>query len=341
MAATAVDVVGTVLAARRPEDIFGSAEVEDARIIYRRLARNVHPDRQPEDDKQRASDAFANLERLWQLLQNNGAPKIDPTITTKKHSYTLGERIGRGDFANVYSATYDAGHETCAIKIARKPSDADLISAEVRALKKLRDVPDEYRIYHPELVDSFRHRDAARNVDRSAVVINRLDGFYTLQEIVQAYPGGVDPRDMAWMFRRLLVAAGTAHDAGLVHGAVTPNNVMIHPEQHGLVLVGWTCSVEVEQSLRAISPGYRDYYSAAALEKKPVTGSLDISMAASSMQHILPVNTPRQFHGFFRGCKISSTPPARELLVEFDELLERMYGRRTFRPFSMPDRKRK
>ena len=41
------------------------------------------------------------------------------------------------------------------------------------------------------------------------------------------------------MWRRLLTALGWAHRARLVHGAVFPEHVLIHPELHGLVLVDW------------------------------------------------------------------------------------------------------
>lgn len=334
-----VDILGTVINATRPEDLFGTADAEAARPLYRRLVRNVHPDRHPEELKKRASDAFANLDRLWRTLNGVTAPARVTVIQTKRHSYELGDLTARGDIGNVYSALYDGGVERVAIKIARSPRDADLIRAEVAALRKLRDVPEEFRPFHPELVDSFRHRDSRTNRDRAAVVTKFLDEFYTVQEVLDAYPGGVDARDMAWMFRRLLVALGTAHDRGLVHGAVTPDNVMIHPQHHGLVVVGWTCSVEEGGSLRAISPRYRHFYPSKSLEKKPVTGALDLSMAASTMQHILPLDHPRQIRSFFQGCKISSTPPAGKLLEEFDELLERLYGRRRFRPFTMPRRK--
>lgn len=334
--ATGVDMIGTVLNATEPHQIFGSADAETARPIYRRLARNVHPDRNP-DQQQRATDAFANLERLWQLLAGGGAPTSN-VITTKRHAYTLGEVIGRGDFATVYSATYDVD-QLAAVKIIRRPADSDLLAAETRSLKKLKDVPEEYRRFFPEIIDVFRHRDAASNKTRSALVTNLLSGFYTIREVIETFPNGTDPRDMAWMFRRLLVAVGNAHDVGVVHGAVTPDNVLIHPEMHGLTLVGWTCSVSSGDPLKAASPGYRHFYSADAVDKKPVSGSLDLRMAAMTMEQLLPANSARQFSSFFRGCRISSTPPARELLGEFDDLLERLYGRRRFRPFVMPRRK--
>ncbi len=53
-------------------------------------------------------------------------------------------------------------------------------------------------------------------------MIAALDGFRSLTEVGTAYPDGVDPRDAAWMWRRLLVGLGFAHRAGVLHGAVLP-----------------------------------------------------------------------------------------------------------------------
>ena len=36
---------------------------------------------------------------------------------------------------------------------------------------------------------------------------------------------------------------GEAHINGVIHGAVLPEHLLIHPEFHGLVLIDWTCAV--------------------------------------------------------------------------------------------------
>ena len=40
------------------------------------------------------------------------------------------------------------------------------------------------------------------------------------------------------MWRRLLVAVGAAHRAGVIHGAVLPEHVMIHPPEFDELLEG-------------------------------------------------------------------------------------------------------
>ena len=78
---------------------------------------------------------------------------------------------------------------------------------------------------------------------RRASLRERAGGWYTLAEVRRAYPMGVDPKDMAWMWRRLLVALGFAHLNGVIHGAVLPDNISILPGQHGLLLENWSQAV--------------------------------------------------------------------------------------------------
>jgi hypothetical protein len=70
--------------------------------------------------------------------------------------------------------------------------------------------------------DGLTSEDVITGLQRRANVIGRLTGFRTLAQVRAAYPRGVDPRDAAWMWRRLLVAVGAAHRAGVIHGAVLP-----------------------------------------------------------------------------------------------------------------------
>src|SRR5439155_20075146 len=89
----------------------------------------------------------------------------------------------------------------------------------------------------PRLVESFRHRDPGSGAGRRVTVVAAAEGLRSLAEVRAAYPDGVDGRDAVWMWRRLLVALGLAHRAGVVHGAVVDDHVLIQPAQHGVVLV--------------------------------------------------------------------------------------------------------
>ena len=161
-----------------------------------------------------------------------------------------------------------------------------------------------------------------------------------------AYPRGIDPKDMAWMWRRLLVALGFAHASGIIHGAVLPGNVFIQPEQHGLRLDSWVCAVEQDAILVPSSPYYQAWYPLEVIHHQGALPGTDIDLAAKCMFQLLggdplarslPPSVPRAIQSFLRGCtlpgKYARPQDAWALKEEFDDLLERLYGERKFHPF--------
>jgi serine/threonine protein kinase len=281
------------------------------------LARLTHPDANP--GSPRAAAAFARLADLWQQWQ--GGP---------------GSLIAAGDIANLYE------HSRGLLKLARHPADNDLLDREAKALTRLRARGDKrFWPYIPMLMERQRHQDPTTRAERNANLISRQDGFVALAEVKSAYPAGLDPRDAAWMWRRLLVAIGFAHQAGVIHGAVVPDHVLIHPADHGLVLIDWCYAItEPGETAAAVPARYADWYPPEVHRRLPPGPDLDIWLAARCMIDLMGDRAPRPLVGFARGCMLSSpgTRPsdAWRLLGELDAVLERLYGPRKFRPFVMP-----
>lgn len=320
-----------VRGAKKPADLFGAAPLEEAAKLYKRLARELHPDAGGD------ADLFAKLNRLWGEFNNTG----DISITTKNHVYSVGDRFERGDVANLYETTYDNGRYPCVLKLARSPRDNDLMLREARALRALSAGERKFRPFVPELLDSFRY--STDSTERRANVINRLNGFYTLRDVRGAYPMGVDPKDMTWMLKRLLITLGFAHQLGVIHGGVTPDHVMIHPEKHGLVLVDWTAACLKEDGIvPLISPDWQDMYPTEVSEKKKPGSGTDIFMAFKCMDYICGGRSklPTAMRGFFNGVTLTKLAPrpnnAWALLEDYIVLVELLWGPRKFRPFAMP-----
>jgi serine/threonine protein kinase len=191
----------------------------------------------------------------------------------------------------------------------------------------------------PRLVDTFRHKsDRTRRGNVIAVSTHRP--LYSLLEVMQRRPHGLDPRDAAWMWRRLLVALGTAHRAGIVHGAVVPEHVLIEPDDHGVVLVDWCYSATGPgERIPALVPRYRDAYPPEVLDRDPPGPHTDIHLAAGLMSGLMGDRAPKSLRRFADGCRLASPrqrpDDAWRLLRELDELLHRLYGPRKFRPFVM------
>ena len=242
----------------------------------------------------------------------------------------------RGDIANLYPAGPGL------LKLARDPADNDLMRREAAALTQLRDQVDpRFGAYFPKLVRAQRQHDPRSGIERHANLIGRLSGFRSLAEVRAAFPAGIDPRDAAWMWRRLLVAVGAAHRAGVIHGAVLPEHVMIHPAEHGLALVDWCYSCPAPAApVPAAVRRYLRWYPPEVLAGDPAGPDLDIWLATRCMTELVGGRLPARMATFARGCLLASPrrrpQDAWQLLAEFDELLERLYGPRTYRPFAMP-----
>lgn len=309
---TTGDAIALIEAATGPDDLFG----QDAARCYRRLARLTHPDARPADA--RAAAAFAKLAALWQ-----------------RHTGDRGPLVARGDLANLYQTSRGL------LKVARDPADNDLMDREVLALGRISRLGEtKLRAYFPRLVQTQRVRDPRTGAERRGNLLGTLDGFVSLAQVRAAFGGTLDPRDAAWMWRRLLVAIGAAHRAGVIHGAVLPEHVLIHPAEHGLVLVDWCYSGPPGEPLRAVVARYRDRYPPEILARQPAGPDTDIWLATSCMTDLADGRWPASLAAFARGCALASPrrrpQDAWRLLAELDDLLGRLYGPRRFRPFVIP-----
>lgn len=258
---------------------------------------------------------------------------------------TVDALVKKGDLWDLYRVTHDG--RPGLLKISAKEEGDDPVVQEALSLTAVRSgVEPRFLPYFPVLLDVFDHRG------RQACVTEWLDGCYTLQEVIEAYPGGVDPKDMAWMVRRLLVALGALHRANYIHGAVVPTNILLHPEMHGLILTNWSYAVQTD-GIQAEELPTRDeawdawYPDSVKLRTFPVHNGLDTALAARSMVAViggeplklmLPDGAPPEFRAFFQACFGPRVPDAWSLKIGFDELIEDLWGPRRFRPFKMPEK---
>jgi hypothetical protein len=124
--------------------------------------------------------------------------------------------------------------------------------------------------------------------DAAALVIRAKSGFvHTLDDVVAAYPSGVDPRHAVWIWRRILEVLAFVHASGLVHGAVLPEHVVLHARGHGAVLVGWSAAGRIGDSARLLLPSRERFYPASiALPGSRLDTALDLVMAARTVLHL-------------------------------------------------------
>jgi hypothetical protein len=116
--------------------------------------------------------------------------------------------------------------------------------------------------------------------------------------------------------------------------------VLIHPAEHGLVLVDWCYSGRPGDPLPAVVASYRDRYPPEILAGQPAGPDTDIWLATACITRLMGNRVPPPLAAFARGCVLASPrrrpQDAWQLLGELDGLLGRLYGPRKFRPFAIP-----
>jgi hypothetical protein len=354
--------------ASRPEEVFGDIHVSEEEKFsilqknYRAMARIAHPDMYRTTQEQILAQRTFYLLTEWLEKakekmrwgeygsQTSSSGSI---LRTRKRDYRIFGTYVDSRIFRLYPCSFREDRQThrCILKLVRDPRDNHRIETEGRALRTLargQDV-ETFSAYVPNLIDAFVYESS--RVERQALVLEQYDGWYSLEDVHHAYPDGIDPKDMAWMWRRLLVALGFSHANHIVHGAVLPRNIWILPEEHGLMLVNWSCAVfdplTAGVGLRAHDSEDAGWYPQEIWKGEIPSSGTDICMSAKCMVWLLggdpqtkvfPGSVPIPLKAFLKGCMLPvkrAPHNAWSLKEEFDELLERLWGKRTFHPFSM------
>lgn len=372
-----------ILPAKVPETIFGvlvgdnAARLKLLDHLYKNLIRNIHPDKFHGDPAQpRANHVFMML-TVWKAEaarkiaagtygDNKPAPPppdpipvIEPqVIKTAKREYEVSRLITQGDLADLYACTYKEGKKefNALFKLAQSPADNDLMENESRVLTAMypsSQKEEKFFRYLPKPIDSFMLRGATRT-NRRANVMQYASGYVTFADIIKAYPKGLNYKDVVWMFKRLLAGLGFAHNKHqVIHGAVIPTHVLVHPTEHGAKIIDWCYAVPEWKKgtgrIKALSSPYKSFYAPEVLAKKAPTPQTDLYMAAKCAVALLggnihtnqmPDEVPRPIQAFLGSCLLTAQnkrpDDAWKLHEDFDELLLRLVGKPRYRPLTMP-----
>jgi len=348
-------------------DVLGmkkTATAEQIKSAYRALAKRYHPDTNPGNTF--AEEKFKELAAAYAVLgdpqkrakYDSGAVGGPITLQTRMGRFVINGNAFTGEVADIYEAIKEDTGEVFALKVARSPRDNDLLENEAKVLKEIypSDVSShKYHLYLPKLIGSLKIDDGSR---RQANLMQWLNGYYSLEKVRAAHPR-LQMEHGVWMFNRMLEFLGYLHNKqNRVHGAVIPPHALVYAGtqekdilNHGARLVGWSYSVQVGGTIKAISPEYEAFYPPEIFAKRPVSPATDIYMAAKSIIHVLggdvrpgadvyPGHIPNYFLNFLRSCTIKS-PASRPqdawaLHRELKDHMRVHYGPKKYVPFHMP-----
>jgi hypothetical protein len=345
-------LVDLIEQANCPADIFGSLAGDQAATLrrsYRRLAAALHPDANP-GRAVAAAEAFRQLQEWYAAAQRDlragvygDVPRF--RLTSTRCRYVCYGAVHTGEYCDLFPSTDTDG--ALLLKVAREPQFNPLLEAEAQAIGRIdRELNGQaLRAHFPVLVERFPAADQ-HGRRRQVQVLRREEGTLSLADLLQRAPQGLHPADAAWIFNRLLAALGVAHSLGIVHGAVLPQHVLIRPADHNAVLIDWSASGSSGTPIRVISSTWIGFYPPEAAAGRPLGPASDLYMAARCMALLLggsgqapepPPSTPAPLRRLLAACLIAAphrrAGDAWQVLDDHHEVLRRLYGPPSFRPF--------
>jgi len=160
---------------------------------------------------------------------SGGREKSDATDGARRvlAEFELKEKIGAGEFAEVYRATDTRTGETVAIKtVPLDPEDRDdAVDHFVREISICE------RLHHPHVVRTLA---AGRDRERLWLAMEFVTGP-TLRRLVDD-TGPVTEQEGLRMLRELLAAVHYAHGHGVIHRDIKPENVLLDDREGKLAV---------------------------------------------------------------------------------------------------------
>jgi hypothetical protein len=325
-----------------------------------------------------------------------------PTVALgDKKSVTFGARVTEGDICNLYQGTYkdsnpapkkplnhtgprtrfdhiledddDELEVPVIVKICSDPGNNDLLDREIQVLRGLVSTdPDrvKFNFYYPISYGGFDSRGQRGHI------LSLIPDYFTIDDVLKAYPKGIDYRDMAWMFKRTLVGLWWAHQRGFLHGALLPPHILLFGQNHGAKIIDWCYSASTRAQaledvprrsrpigepdptdlmysgrtqIQVLITEYADYYPPEVPDKMEASEATDIYMAAKCMVALvggdvktneMPDSVPREIQNLLNLClnpqRRMRPSKADDVHEAFDTLLKSLVGKPTFRPFTVP-----
>jgi hypothetical protein len=375
-------VARQIRAATKFSDVFGPMPPGDRatkraalrkKFVY--LASIVHPDHVREGDvalRETAQKTFTALNAMRQkadeaLLHNAydstfmqgeflESSQDGAEMRSKKGAYKLSSTIFRsGDFSAIYRGkTIEGTPRPVIVKVAAEPTLNAWLEKEVTLLAELRDAKkgsDIYGLksYVPELIDTFLAKDG-KNRHFRVVVTNSIPDLVSVTDIIDAYPDGLDPKDAAWVSRRIIAQTVAARMLGVVHSAMVPDHILVDPYKHEPLHIGWTHAVKKSERITHVIDRWRNFYPPEIFDKKIPDHRTDIYMAGKTIIRLhggdekantFPSAVPDEIARVILRA-VESSPSRRfgdgmQFLDEYTRVVRKLWGR-GYRPLIMPVR---
>lgn len=279
-----------------------NAVPEVVTAAYKALVLKHHPDKGGDNRKfQLIKEAYGILSDKQKRQSYDAMRKSkDNESDEPMGKYQIIEMIAEGGFGKTYKGRHLILDEFVCIKHCSKvsPIDNQVLIEETKALWDLR----HFGI--PSMRDLLELNDGSL-----ALVMSYIPG-YTLEQIVQKL-GCLDAEHVGWIAERIINVLMYLHHNGVVHGDIKPQNIIIQPDSHAVIVVDFGLSL-VKPKSGSQSKGYTPHFAAPesvdgnALIPESDFYSLGMTMiyALGGLDGVLkkkvPVNVPDHMCQFIR-----------------------------------------
>lgn len=158
-------------------------------------------------------------------------------------SYSLMQRLGSGEVSEVHLAQRSGPMPFLAtLKLSTSPDAAARYAREAEVLRELHDSGSDSAMAYAaqRLPDVVTHGPVDGGTWRQALALRYPTGFWgSLATLHDRFPQGIDPRHAVWIWRRMLDVLHFIHAQGWAHGDIRPEHALVHPQDHGIRIIGW------------------------------------------------------------------------------------------------------
>jgi serine/threonine protein kinase len=160
------------------------------------------------------------------------------------HRYHLMQLLGVGEISQVYLARrIDSLPFLATIKFSSALAAAAIYAREAQILRELQALDaDGSGAYFSRLMPEVISQGAVEGGHgKQALVLRHPSGFWgSLAALNERFAAGLDPRHAVWIWRRILEVLNFIHRQGWSHSNLRPEHALVHPQDHGVRLIGWS-----------------------------------------------------------------------------------------------------
>ena len=169
-----------------------------------------------------------------------------PRVRWRGQSYALLRSLGSGETAKVFLAErMDPHPQRVILKLAHSENSVIRLQSEADVLSQLQAIESPDAAYFSQrLLQLVGVSTAETQAGKCpALVLRHLPGYWgSLADVLHSMRSGhtgMNPRHLVWIWRRILDILAFVHANGWTHGDLAPDHLLVHPRDHGVLIIGW------------------------------------------------------------------------------------------------------